>query len=316
MSGKPAPRENPALDYLNDEVVAAYFAAREHEAYYRSLKNVDDRRAFHDDLKAALVRLLEVADDQARSVLDGIIARLARTGSETIGSPLDQVRRAEPHGTSLLGLGGSIDFEDLRNAYRSAALRYHPDRGGSNTEMAAVNRAYEQLHVLLSEQSQYEGEPAVSAWGYEAQTALDYLWAVTRLLFDVALDDWALDEASMWLGRLFSDAFIDSQFAQAGRQRIDLIEPAAKLSERLTAADNPEEAERALAVARAGLERARAQGLGYDFHVVKATEVLAGERKARFVLNHVRQLENARRLGAIDDTRYAANVGRLNGRQA
>lgn len=316
MSGRPAPRENPTLDYLDDEVVAAYFAAREHEAYYRSLKSVDDRRAFHDDLKAALVRLLEVADEQARSVLDGIVARLARTGSEAIGSPLDHVRRIEPHGTGLLGLGGSIDFEDLRTAYRSAALRYHPDRGGSNADMAAVNRAYEQLHVLLSDQGQYEGESVVSAWGYEARTALDYLWAATRLLFEVALDDWALDEASMWLGRLSSDVFIDSQFAQAGRQRIDLIEPAAKLSERLTAAGNPDEAERALAVARAGLDRARAQGLGYDYHVVKATEVLAGERKARFVLNHVRQLENARRLGAIDDKRYEANVARLEGRQA
>lgn len=316
MTGQPAPRENPTLDYLDNDAVAAYFAAREHEAYYRSLKSVDDRRAFHDDLKVALVRLLEVADDQARLVLDGIIARVARTSGDAIGTPVDQVGRVEPQGTRLLGLGGNLDFEGLRTAYRSAALRYHPDRGGSNEEMAAVNRAYELLHALLSEPGEYEGESAVSAWGYEAQTALDYLWAATRLLFEIALDDWALDEASIWLDRLTSDAFVDSPFARADRQRIDLIEPAAKLTERLAAAGDQGEAERALAVARAGLERAQTQGLFYDPYVVKAAEVLVGERKARFVLNHVRQLENARRLGAIDDKRYEANLARLDGRQA
>lgn len=315
MIGQP-PREDPALDYLDDEAVAAYFAAREHETYYRSLKSVDDRRAFHDDLKVALIRLLEATDGQARLVLDEIIARAARTGGEEISSPLDHVRRLEPEGTRLLGLDGSLDFGDLRTAYRSAALRYHPDRGGSNEEMAAVNRVYEQLHALLSEQGEYEGELAVSAWGSEAQTALDYLWAATRLLFEVALDDWALDEASMWLDSLTSDTFANSPFARADGQRIDLIEPAAKLAERLTVAGDQLKAERALAVAQSGLERARTGQLFYDHYVVKASEVLVGKRKARFVLNHVRQLENARRLGAIDEKRYEANFARLAGRQA
>jgi hypothetical protein len=315
MSSQLAP-DSPVLDYLNDPAVAAYFAAREHEAYYRSLKSVDERRPFHDDLKATLVRLLEFADARAQVVLDEIIARSVHAASEQVASPLDHVRRVEPEGVRLLGLDGGLDFDRLRTAYRVAALRYHPDCGGSNEEMVAVNRAYEQLHALLSEPGEYEGESAVTAWGYEAQTALDYLWAATRLLFEVALDEWALDEASVWLDRLTSDAFVDSRFARADRQRIDLIEPAAKLTERLTAAGDLGEAKRALAVARAGLERAQMQGLFYDPYVVKAAEVLAGERKARFVLNHVRQLENARRLGAIDDKRYEANLGRLDRRQA
>ena len=315
MSTKPARRENPTLDYLDDEAVAAYFAAREHEAYYRSLKSVDDRRAFHDDLKVALIRLVEVTDDHARSALDAIIARAARTGGETISSPLDQVRRLEPEGTRLLALEGNPDFGTLRTAYRSAALLYHPDRGGSNEAMAAVNRAFEHLHVVLSKEGNYVVE-STSVWGYEAKTALDYLWAVTRLLFEVALDDWALDEASSWLDRLISDTFLESRLARAGYQRIDLINPTAKLSERLMAAGDPKEAKRALAVARDGLKRARRAGLFYDHYVVKATDVLLSKRKARFVLNHFRQLENARRLGAIDDARYESNFARLTGRQA
>lgn len=315
MSSHPARHRVPVLDYLDDPAVAAYFAAREHDAYYRSLKSVDERRAFHDDLKAALVRLLEVADARAQQVLDEIIARSVRQGGEPVASPLDHVRRVEPEGVGLLGLVGGVDFDRLRVAYRQAALRHHPDRGGSNEKMAAVNHAYEQLHALL-ERGKVAGEVVLPAWGFEVQGALDYLWSATRLLFEVALDDWELDEASIWLDQLVSDSFAASAFRQADVQEIGLIEPAAKLAERLTAAKDLTSAGRALAIARAGLERAKARGLFYDPYVTKAEDVVAGRKKPRFVLNHVRQIENARRVGAIDDKRYDANVARLDDRQA
>jgi hypothetical protein len=308
--------DGPVLDYLNDPAVAAYFAAREHEAYYRSLKSVDERRAFHDDLKATLVRLLEFADARPQVVLDEIIARSVHAASEQVASPLDHVRRVEPEGVQLLGLDGGLDFDRLRTAYRQAALRHHPDRGGSNETMAAINHAYEQLHTLLVDRGVHEGGLMLPAWGIEAQGSLDYLWSATRLLFEFALDDWALDEASIWLDSLVSHAFAGSAFGEADRQRIDLIEPAAKLAERLIAAKDQTSAEGALAVARAGLEKAKARGLLYDPYVAKAEDVVAGRRKPRFVLNHIRQLENARRLGAVDETRYESNLGRLGERRA
>jgi hypothetical protein len=34
--------------------------------------------------------------------------------------------------------------------YRQMALRYHPDRGGTDAEMKVVNDAYERLQKLLS----------------------------------------------------------------------------------------------------------------------------------------------------------------------
>jgi hypothetical protein len=44
-----------ARDYLEDEVAQAFFAARECEAYYLSLKSVDHKRGFHGELEMALV---------------------------------------------------------------------------------------------------------------------------------------------------------------------------------------------------------------------------------------------------------------------
>lgn len=44
-----------------------------------------------------------------------------------------------------LGVGKDATPEDIKKAYRSAALRFHPDRGGSHELMVLVNRAADTL---------------------------------------------------------------------------------------------------------------------------------------------------------------------------
>lgn len=40
--------------------------------------------------------------------------------------------------------------EELKEQYRKLALKYHPDRGGSNEEMAEINNQYEEILKNLS----------------------------------------------------------------------------------------------------------------------------------------------------------------------
>lgn len=40
--------------------------------------------------------------------------------------------------------------EELKEQYRKLALKYHPDRGGSNEEMAEINNQYEEILKKLS----------------------------------------------------------------------------------------------------------------------------------------------------------------------
>ncbi len=70
-------------------------------------------------------------------------------------------------------------------------------------------------------------------------------------------------------------------------------------------------AAKSLVVAQEALCVAQARGLNFDGLVRKAEECVAGTRKPRFLLNHARQVENARRLGAIDEKRYRAALARL-----
>lgn len=159
-------------------------------------------------------------------------------------------------------------------------------------------------------------EAAALALGYSATrvTGTDYCWSSTRLLFEVALDDWALDEALIRLEQLTSGHLGRSAFGGTAYQRIELLEPSVKLAERLAAAHQIDQAKQALGVARDILPRVREAGLHYDYFekaVEGAESVLTGTAKPRFVFNHQRQIENAHKLGAIDQKRYESTRGRL-----
>jgi hypothetical protein len=65
------------LDYLRDELASAFFDAREHEAFYRTLRRCerprDARRGFHDRFRPVLLRLLALADDDGIVFLEHLI---------------------------------------------------------------------------------------------------------------------------------------------------------------------------------------------------------------------------------------------------
>jgi hypothetical protein len=50
---------------------------------------------------------------------------------------------------SILGANQQEDIESVRAKYRALASQKHPDHGGSATEMAEINRAWEQAQQAL-----------------------------------------------------------------------------------------------------------------------------------------------------------------------
>ncbi len=71
--------------------------------------------------------------------------------------PPDQIERS----LKVIGLPGSATLQDLKTAYRSLALQYHPDRcpeeaiAECHEKMVAINRAY---HLLLSNPESWQTE--------------------------------------------------------------------------------------------------------------------------------------------------------------
>jgi hypothetical protein len=241
------------------------------------------------------------AEQQARAVGDG--------------ATLEITRAHHPQGVNLLGLAEPLTFDSLRAAYRSAARVNHPDAGGSHDAMVAVNEAFHFAHALLCEREISAGmggtQGAVTSGVVEVSDCAAYRYTCGELLFLIALDDWNVDTAFVWLERITSAPWQQSPYAHHSWRRTALTEPAGKLASRLSVVGLREQAGRALAVARSGLREAQERQLNYDIFVRAPEDILKGKRRAQVVINHQRQADNALRLGAIDAKRYQEILQRL-----
>lgn len=61
---------------------------------------------------------------------------------------LEQMTNSEAE--KILGLGKSYTMDDLKSAYKKAAFKNHPDRGGSDEIMKQINLAHEKLNRSMS----------------------------------------------------------------------------------------------------------------------------------------------------------------------
>jgi hypothetical protein len=330
----------PALDLLKFSVSNSYFNAREHEVFYTALKKVEARREFHAKLIEVCTTFLTLtSNEKDRALVDELISRgfrkdTTRARNEELASDAQRrneqlsvemqrhieqlaadVQRQHPRGYDLLDLTAPLTLEGLKTAYRTAALKHHPDQGGRHEDMISINHAYAELHPLildaqsvLEEQFAPEADPEYVAMpedpGTRVRNCLDYRYVMARLLLSVHLDDWALDQAFEYLQLLSSEASAETPYTRNRWRHIELIPNAAKLAERLALAKLRQEAEVSLRVATRGVQTAQNEGLRFENFVRKAELTISGVKRANFVINHSRQAENALRLGIIDQKRY------------
>ncbi|MCV1244541.1 J domain-containing protein, partial [Klebsiella pneumoniae] len=58
---------------------------------------------------------------------------------------------------NIFGLSGQLTEKDIKNAFKKAALKYHPDRNPVGAEMMkAVNSAFDFLMANLDKINQYQ----------------------------------------------------------------------------------------------------------------------------------------------------------------
>ena len=106
-----------------------------------------------------------IAVDKYRRVADNLAA---------IAATLDAMRAIDRHGGAeildraftgftalpspeqpfqILGVSADASMEEIKDAHRRLAMKHHPDRGGSNEEMARINAAYEAMVENLERRS-------------------------------------------------------------------------------------------------------------------------------------------------------------------
>ncbi len=93
-----------SADYFATPAIAAYFDAREHEAYYQALKRVGPRRDFHQRVVPVLERFVELTNSpEGAAAVDRVIGAPGRfVGAGTILELLSVA--STPRGSSFLAL--------------------------------------------------------------------------------------------------------------------------------------------------------------------------------------------------------------------
>lgn len=300
-----ATRKAPNLvDGIN--ALAMYYRYLEAEAYDRGLKTMREHRGFRDEfLNRANAVLRYEHDPDARDQIALAIAReaaaFAAAPAMVIGDSAAEARSRDPQGYALLDLTPPLTLENLRAAYRRAALVHHPDVGGDNETMRKINDAYELFSAVIRRRAAQE----TLATGSQAVVANDVDSFFVRVRFgklSMLLDDLAAD-AALEVYDTLSIANLEAQF-----RSWDLV---AKLCELLAACNRPDDAKRVLhdlgTLVEDGGKRELILGPIYR----KASEACCDPRAIRFIPNHSRQANNLLRLGIIDQRRYDAILKRV-----
>ncbi|HEX4056525.1 MAG TPA: J domain-containing protein [Tepidisphaeraceae bacterium] len=328
----------PAVDLLEEDASQCYFETRECQSFYGAIKHATPRRDFHFKLIPVCTRFLQLTSSPNNEALIDVLIDWSVKNSVTRndwsydrGDPgrrkqniADEVQRRHPHGYHILGLESPLTLDALKSAYRSAAKRYHPDRGGSHDDMVELNEAHVLLEDLLYQESLRENitpgaTPSTAYPNAQILTCQDYRYFIARLLFAVHLDDWAVDQSFQYLRILVSSEWRLVGAVRQHQSKSGLCEDCAKLATRLALAGMQNEAKFALQILEEGVsERQIMLGTIGLLNVPSSTgvlenirAVLQGTRKPNIVLNHRRQADNAVRLNIVSRAKYELVVAKL-----
>lgn len=331
----------PAINYLEDPVVSKFYAVKECIAHYLGLHDLCRMRDCHAAILVESEAFFHASSDaDGERLVDAVLAasrqRPLREGDGNCDkSPSDtgqsravweQARELCPQGLALLDLSPPLTRDQLKRSYRQAALKYHPDAGGSHDQMVVVNEAFDLCSRLLDRGDAGKSDiPSdttiyprvikardidflrrsmhwrISTNSERAEDCHEFRCGVGLLLLSIAVDDWRLDDAIAWLRRLREPRWMPRQSDDARNQTISMGPAALTLAARLIAAQKQPEANEAFDSATCSDQRA------YQ----RAHEIISGKRRPVFHLRHQRQVESAFRLGVIGRDRYTALLRKL-----
>ncbi len=317
-------------DLLSSAVLARYFTAREHEVYFNSLRSVDDKRNFYEKLEPALSNLLAyIGDETSLELLDTFVFR-NRKKLKNVNhglQVLDYLKKTNPRGVQLLELSGTVTFESLRAAYKKAALKHHPDRGGNTEDMQTVNKAFAEFHEVLSqwrEPSTSSGptenleEGLYAYWYLEINSSIEYLHWTGWVLLGTQTDSWAVDYAYTTFKNLYDHGFMSSYLVKQTSFLVFIPETLRRLIERLCAAKLFNQGK---FIYKCSSELVEKSGdlddhLRMYFDFTHLEDVLSGDEKVKVIIKHPLHAENLYRLKVIDEKKYKNAMSRYETRHA
>jgi hypothetical protein len=227
-------KNNGIDDFEINSTIAGLFAqTQEYTIYYFSLKKVENKRDFSSRLIEALEKILLFIDNKEVSLeLEKLLNAVSKIGNITPETKVNkEAKNILPRGYDLLEIKDDLTLDYLKQCYRKACKKHHPDLGGNEEKMKIINEAYAVFNKILSDfeyGSNYEENIRVEPVHLTAKAYFIYLLEV---LVAVYTDIMAVDKACDALNRiskLTADITFNSYCSS------DRVELAATLCKRLS----------------------------------------------------------------------------------
>src|SRR5947209_10826370 len=103
----------------------------------------------------------------------------------------------------VLGVGKDASPDEIKKAFRRAAVQHHPDRGGDETKFKEINEAYE----VLKDDAKRKRYDQFGHAGVGSSAASD---GNPFAGFGGAAQDFSFDFGDLGLGDIFGSFFVDA----------------------------------------------------------------------------------------------------------
>ncbi|HEX2788638.1 MAG TPA: J domain-containing protein [Ignavibacteria bacterium] len=301
---------NKSYNYLETPLIESFFILKERKYYFDSLKHVGTRREFYDTYKNSITKFIScINSDKDISLLNSIAFNHIKTiiDENTFKVPLSSI---DPKGFHLLNLSEPVSIDSLKDKYRIAAKKYHPDIGGTNEEMQTVNSAFDKFHNILCIKTFNNDEDCNSDFLNDEMTAKDFIYLIYTSLIEITLDDWQIEESYKWLKLFYERNIANTKYGKG--LLTSSIPMLSNLAKNLHLIKLTTESQYCFTKAEECLAIAQKEGLFYDNYVKSAHEIINELKKPRIVITHIKQANNLLYYNIIDEKKYNDAMKRFN----
>lgn len=301
----PIPFSAYSGDYYS--LIELYYKARESEVYYRSLRHAETKRDNYSkviyDIESFVTKV--ILDINKLDYLDRYVFNSFKALTLNNEDIVLRAKNTNKIGFDLLEIDSQLSFEILKEKYRQATLKYHPDVGGSEEKMTIINIARQQFHELLS----------MGELGQQKSTMSDskiFCFSLIQLILNISYDIYDIESLNKWLLFLIDNKnninICNTEYLSVFGFLLFLCDALS----RITFSNQNDIIDKILNFIKvvASEQTNIPEYMNRRISIYKDT--LKTNIKPRIVLNHVLQVNNAYKYGFIDKDKYDKYIIKYN----
>jgi len=292
---------------LEAQIREYYYNLKEVQKYFYSIKHMNERRDFYNEyIYYGNIFINFCKIDNYMDILDNTIFNFSRYSTNiklNVNDDNNIIKSLHPLGFKLLNINIPFDFDSLKKAYKIAARKYHPDLGGNEELMKALNEAYDIYHnYLLISTFTDNNEENVDLYKFKEENSKNFYLNLFLDLIIIYTDSWDIYKAKELLDFLINKNFFQVKIQNYYSLVVCLLDLISELSKKFTRINKYDISKQLYDQFLFYKKTLKYQGV--DEHFGNIEKIINKKQTYRILINHINQAENAFKINAITENKY------------